>query len=298
MSFYIFTSADGMHFRHTEKPYSITVIDDRAQPRSATFDSPLDDFDCGVSFESNRLAMGFWRAVDLTVFDLQSGAVQATFPFREIGPIAAFDQSGNRLLFKSGSRVILLDVRTGEPIQVKGVQALDRLITLPGKKEILVASNRKGQLLRISLKTGDVRPLELPIDATFFDLKPSPTQPQVILIDKKKGIHCLDQTNWGLVWSVSLKKILTSNDHVGVGQFCGDGTLFGCAVSGRSSSSTLVLNAQTGEEVRRIKSIEYGLPYRGTLVRSQETRNNSLDIRTLDLQSGTKGVVSFDRLME
>src|SRR3954465_3130820 len=136
MSFYIFTSADGMHFRHTLKPYSITVIDDHAQPRSATFDSPLSDFDCGVSFASNRLAMGFWRTVDLTVFDLQSGTVQATFPFREIGPIATFDQSGNRLLLKSGWRAILLDVRTGEFIHVNGVQAFDRFIPLPGKNEI------------------------------------------------------------------------------------------------------------------------------------------------------------------
>jgi len=290
MSFYVFTTSDGIHFRHAKDPCSVTVVDDAMKPVGKTFPANT-DFDCAAAIKAYRLAMGYWQA-DLEVYDLQSGELQTTFPFKRVAPLATFDQTGNRLLFKSGKQVVLLDVTTSEALQVKGVQALDRLVKLKKTNEVLVASQRKSELLRISLETAEVDSITLPIDATFFDVKPSPRASRLILIDRKKGVHCVDTSDWSMVWSVSLKKTL-GRHHMGVGQYCGDGTLFGGAVSGGSHNYMIVLDAETGEHVGRLDTNRYGLPYRDTWIRDKSSRRDSYLVDTLDLATGEESTMSL-----
>lgn len=293
MRFYIHTTPEGNHLRQTECPYSVTLFDNEMQPISATFDSDSDDFDCGFSLASNRFAMGHWHSSDLKILNLESAGHIASFPFRKIAPIAAFDQSGKRLLFKSGSSVLLLNIDTSESVQVKGVRALDRLVWLKKIDEVLVASQKKGELLRISLKTAEVSQVSLPINATFFDVKHSPKADILVLIDRRKGVHCIEPTGWKVIWSVSLKKVL-GKDHMGVGQFCGNGSLFGCSVAATNHNYTLVLDAYSGELVGKLDSTRTGLPYRDTLVRNSSTAYNSYVFRTLNLATGEKGEASLD----
>ena len=73
MGFYIFTTPNGTHYRHTEKPNSVTILDSAMQPLSATFSFVDDDFDCAASLQSSRFAMGYWSSCDLSLFDLESG---------------------------------------------------------------------------------------------------------------------------------------------------------------------------------------------------------------------------------
>ena len=146
MPAYVFTTSEGDHYRHTEKPYSVTLLDDAFQPVSARFVAD-EEFDCGHSLATNRFVMGFWR-------------------------------------------------------------------------------------------------------------KP---------------------------------------DHLGVGQYSGDGSLFGGFVSGRSTNYTIVLDAHTGQQTGRLRTIAADcLPFRGTCVRDQATRNNSLRVETLDLATGARGKTSLD----
>lgn len=257
------------------------------QPLGATFASADDDFDCAASLRSNRFAMG---SSDLSLFDLTSGTLQATFPFKKIGPLVTFDESGTRLLFKTGSQVVLLDVESSEATQVKGVRALDRLVIT--KDEVIVPSQKKDELLRISLQTGDVVPLSLPFNATLFDLKPSPDGPHLIAIDRKKGIHCIDGSDWSIVWSESFKKVL-GKDHMGIGQFSGDGKLFGAAVAAYDHNYTIVIDAHTGKQLNRFDSLCYGLPYCGSMVRDQSTRKDSFVAATLDLATGEESTMTL-----
>jgi hypothetical protein len=127
---------------------------------------------------------------------------------------------------KSRSRVLLLNVRTSEATQIKGTRALDRLVVHRQSNEVIVPSQRKDEILRISLETGNVTSVPLPFNATLFDLKQSPGGTHLIAIDQKKCVHCIDCLDWSIVWSTSLKKVL-GRDHMGVGQYSGDGTLIG-----------------------------------------------------------------------
>lgn len=290
MSFYIFTTPDGTHYRHNDAPHSVAILDSAMQPLSATFTSADDDFDCAASLRLNRFAMGFWSSSDLSLFDLTTGDLQATFPFKKIGPLATFDKSGTRLLFKSGSDVILLDVDSSEATQVEGVRAIDRLVIT--NDEAIVPSQKKDELLRISLQTGDVTRVRLPFNATLFDLKPSPKGCHLIAIDRKKAIHCIDTFDWSIVWSESFKRVL-GEDHMGVGQFSGDGTLFGAAVSARGHNYTLVVDAHTGKQVNHFESTCYGLPYRGTHVRNESTHKDSFVAKTLDLATGEQSTMTL-----
>lgn len=259
-------------------------------PLSATFKSADADFDCAASLRTNRFAMGYWSSSDLSLFDLQSGELQATFPFKRIGPIATFDESGTRLLFKTGSQVVLLNVETSEVTKVKDVLALDRLIL--SNNEVIVPSQKKDELLRISLRTGDVAAVQLPFNATLFDLKRSPCAPHLIAIDRKNCVHSIDISDWSIIWSMSLKKLL-GKDHMGVGQFSGDGALFGAAISANDHNYTVVIDSNTGKLVNQFGSLCYGLPYRGSLVRDESTRTDSFVANTADLATGKKGTVTL-----
>ncbi|HBE71280.1 MAG TPA: hypothetical protein DDW52_24295 [Planctomycetaceae bacterium] len=270
--------------------HSVTILDSAMQPISATFASVDDDFDCTGSLRSNRFAMGFWNSADLSLFDLTSGDLQATFPFREIGPLVTFDESGTRLLFKTGPQVVLLDVESSEATQVKGVRALDRLVI--AKDEVIVPSQKKDELLRVSLQTGDVVTVSLPFKATLFDLKPSPIDPHLIAIDRRKGIHCIDRSDWSIIWSKSFKQVLGKH-HMGVGQFSGDGKLFGAAVSAYDHSYTIVIDSHTGKQLNRLESLCYGLPHCGTMVRDSFTRKDSFVAKTLDLETGEESTMTL-----
>ena len=70
MSFYIFTAADGVHYRHEEDPLSVTILDPSMKPASARFEPLGDDFDCAESFSAGLFVLGYWRTADLQVFDL------------------------------------------------------------------------------------------------------------------------------------------------------------------------------------------------------------------------------------
>lgn len=292
MSFYITTTPEGMHYHHTDEPYSVAVLDSAMRPASAIFSPGCDDFDCAASLQSNFFAIGYWSTYDLTLFDLKSGDLQRTFRFRRVGPIGMFDESGTRLLFKSGSQILLLNVESSDVAQVKGIRALDRLVV--ANNEVIVPSQKKDELLRISLQTGDVAAVSLPFNATLFDLKQNPHSHHLIAIDRKKGIHCIDTSDWTITWSASFKKIL-GQDHMGVGQFSGDGNLFGAAVSARGRNYTLVVEANSGRQVNQIESICYGLPFSETLVRDRSTRKNSFLACTLDLATGEKGTTTLSK---
>ena len=290
MSFYIFTTPEGTHYRHNDDPHSVAILDSAMQPFSATFASADDDFDCAASLRSNRFVMGFWSSSALSLFDLTSGDLQATFPFKRIGPLATFDESGTRLLLKTGSQIVLLNVESSDATQVKGVRVLDRLIV--ANNEVVVPSQKKDELLRISLTTGAVAAVSLPFKATLFDLKQSPDVPHVIAIDRKKAIHCIDCSDWSIVWSASFKKVL-GQDHMGVGQFSGDGKLFGAAVAANDHNYTIVIDAHTGKQLNRFDPLCYGLPYRGSMVRDQATRKDSFVARTLDLATGEESTMTL-----
>jgi hypothetical protein len=135
------------------------------------------------------------------------------------------------------------------------------------------------------METGVVTVLQTQIDSTFYDLKQRPNKDQLIAIDTKKRVHCIDMHRKEVVWTTSIPKSIDVN-HVGVGQFCGDGTLFGAAAATKHGNSTIVINSESGAIERQLPSLCYGLPLRSTLVRDQATLPNSLMARCLDLSNG------------
>ncbi len=290
MTFYFYTTSDGLNYRHDSS--SVTVFDSALNQLSPPFDT-MDDCDCAVSLSANLFAVGYWSRIDLSLFDLRTGSPKATFPFHRIGPLATFDRAGEHLLFKSGNKTILLNSSTGEATDVKGIRALDRLIVRLGRNEAIVPSQKKDQLLRISLESGEVTSIPLEFNATLFDVKLSPCTSRLIAIDRKKSLHCIDADNWSVVWSTSLKKHLGTN-HMGVGQFSGDGSLFGAAVSATNGNYTLVVDVESGEFVNNIPAVCYGLPHIGSTVRNQSTRKGSFAAKTLDLLSGAEGTFTLN----
>ncbi len=290
MSFYVYTAPDGLNYRHDTT--SVTVFDTSLIQLSPAFDT-ADDCDCAVSQSANAFAIGYWSGVNLSLFDLRTGDPKKTFPFQRIGPLATFDRSGTHLLFQSGKKTVLLNSSTADAVDVKGVRALDRLIVRLAQNEAIIPSQKKDELLRISLESGLVTSMQLEFNATLFDLKLSPCGSCLMAIDRKKSIHCIDAENWSVVWTRSLKKELGAG-HMGVGQFSGDGSLFGAAVSASGGNYTLVVDAESGDLVNNIPTICYGLPHIGSTVRNQSTRNGSFTAKTLDLSSGVEGAFTLD----
>ena len=290
MSFYVFTASDGTHYRHDDQPVAVSVFDAKMKSQSAVLRVENDSFDGAAHLGSNLFAIGYWSGHDLSLHDLKSGERRETFPFRKIGPIACFSDSGSHLLFKSGSSVVLLDLINSEPIPIHGVASLDRLIVIGNR--VVVPSQRKDELLIVSLHDGQTVSRAIPFNATVFDLKRNPIANSIVAIDKKKVVHCIDLESWSLVWSTSLKKNV-GKGHVGVGQFSGDGSLFGAAVSANSGNYTIVLDSTTGNVVNSIEGICYGLPHVGTMVRDSSTQKGTMDAETLDLASGCTGTVTL-----
>ena len=284
MSFYVFTTNDGVHYRHCDAPLSVAIVDNAMKPVSATFHPLGDDFDCAESAEDGLFALAYWQTADLQIFNLRSGASRHSFAFRKVEALR-FDETGRKLLLKSGSQVVLLDLATGARLQIKGLLALNRAVAIKGTNDVISPSQKKGELLRVSQDTGSGTAISLPIDATFFDLKQNPASGELVLIDRKKGIHCVDPSTWRVIWSASLKKEL-GKDHTGVGQFSGNGDLFGAAVAADGHNYTLVLDTKTGQIVRRIDGVCCGLPWRGTMVRESSTHQDSYLAAGLDLASG------------
>jgi len=292
MSFYVFTDSDGQHYRHVDKPPSVTALDSKLQPIGPTIEVDSDDYGCAASLAANRFAVGDWSS-PLRLFNLETGVELRTYPIKP-SVWFVFDATGRRLVIDSGSRVLLLDLKSGEVKHLKGVLAVDRSIKLPKRNTLLAVSQKRGELLRISLATGEMETISIPIAATMFDLRLNPAAPQAILIDKKKGIHCLDLKRWKLIWSVSLKKLL-GRDHVGVGQFCGDGTLFGASAAGYDRNYVVVLDSQSGQVVNQFEGVADGIPYDRRLVRDSSTQKNSLLADAVDLSTGKKCKVSIDQ---
>lgn len=286
MSFYVFTTADCVHYRHCDAPLSVAILDDTMRPVGKTFEPLADDFDSAETFVAGLFVIGYWSTADLKLFDLNSGEERASFPFRNI-ETPTFDETGSKLLFRSASRVFLLDIKTAEATQVKGVRAIDRRVTIKGKNHVIVASQKKGELVRVSLQTGTVSVIPLPIDATFFDLKQNPVTRDIVLIDRKKGVHCIDTSTWDIRWSVSLTKELGKH-HMGVGQFSGDGRLFGAAVAAYDHNYMVVLDAETGKISRRIDRVCNGLPWQGGIIRDNWTKSNTFVADALDLSTGAQ----------
>ncbi len=280
---------NGINLYHNEA-YSISVYDQKMKQIGKTISAKSDDYDCALLLKANRLALGYWSSADLAIYDLGSGELLNEFPYRQISPLGTFDETGKKLLFKSGSKVLLLDIETSEAIQILGVGALDCMLV--NCNHVVVPSRKKGELINISMETGGAEFLYLPIDATFFDLKQSPSSDQFVAIDKKKGLHCIDRINWSIVWSISLKKEI-GKDHMGVGQFSGDGTLFGAAISAYDHNYTIVVDAIKGEQIGRIEPVCYDLPYKGTMVCNSSAAHNCDFIRTLDLATGKEGAVNL-----
>lgn len=291
MGFYVFTTTAGVHFQHDDDPISIVILDDDMKPIGEAIKPAGVDYECAESVTMSLFAIGYWMTADLTVFDLTTGEKLASFPFRKLETVS-FDETGRNLFFKSNSNVFLLDVKAAFAKQIKGVLAFDRQIPIKGRNEVLVGSQRKGELLRISLKTGSVVSIPLAIDATFFDLKQNPCNSEVILIDRKKGVHCVDVDAWRIMWSISLKKEI-GKDHAGVGQFSGNGKFFGVAVAAYDRNYTVVLDAGNRETVRRIDRHAYGLPWRDNIVRDNATKRNSYEADGLDMSTGMAVVVSL-----
>lgn len=290
MSFYVYTTSDGLNYRHEST--SVTVFDASLNQLSPPFDT-TDDCDCAVSLSANVFAIGYWSRVDLSLFDLRTGDPKKTFPFRRIGPLATFDREGEHLLFKSGSKTILLNLSTSDAVEVKGVSALDRLVVRVAQNKAIIPSQKKDELMCVSLESGQVTAIPLRLNATLFDLKRSPCGSRLIAIDKKKSIHCIDAENWSVIWTTSLKKQLAAG-HMGVGQFSGDGKLFGAAASESNGNYTLVVDAESGEVVNKFPTLCYGLPHIDTTVRDQSTRKGSLVAKTFDLSSGAVGTFTLD----
>ncbi len=290
MSFYVYTTTDGFNYRHEST--SVTVFDASLNQLSPPFDT-TDDCDCSVSLSTNVLAIGYWSRVDLALFDLRTGDLKKTFPFHRIGPLATFDREGDHLLFKSGNKTILLNLSTADTVDVKGINALDRLVVRLPQNEAIIPSQKKDELLCISLESGHVTSIPLRFNATLFDLKRSPCGSRLIAIGKNKSIHCIDTEDWSVIWTTSLKKQLPVG-HMGVGQFSGDGSLFGTAVTGSNGNFTLVVDAASGEVVNNFPTLCYGLPHVDTTVRDQSTRKGSFAAKTLDLSSGAAGTFTLD----
>ena len=294
MTFYFYTTPDGLNYRHDSS--SLTVFDAALNQLSPPFDT-TDDCDCMVSLAANLFAVGHWSRIDLSLFDLRTGTPNATFPFHRIGPLATFDRAGELLLFKSGSKTVLLRLSTGEAIDVKGVRALDRLVVRFARNEAIVPSQKKDELLRIALESGEVTSIPLQFKATLFDLQHCPRTSRLIAIDRRKSLHCIDAENWSIIWSTSLKRRL-GTDHMGVGQFSGDGALFGAAVSAADGNYTLVVDVESGDLVNNIPAVCYGLPHIGSTVRNQSTQKDSFAVKTLDLSSGAEGSFAFEMVDE
>ncbi|MCA9032584.1 MAG: hypothetical protein KDA66_17335, partial [Planctomycetaceae bacterium] len=151
----------------------------------------------------------------------------------------------------------------------------------------------KDEILRVSLDSGEVKAIHFELNATMLDLKLSPCRSRLIAIDRKKTLHCIETNRWSIIWTKSLKSELKEG-HMGVGQFSGDGTLFGAAVSTNSGNYTLVVDSESGELVNRISKICYGLPHVGTSVRDKATREGTLVARTLDLSTGAEGAFTLN----
>jgi hypothetical protein len=288
MTFYVFTSANGVHFQHEDDPLSVRVLDDGMKPLGAIFNPATDEFDCAASREGGVFALCYWNH-DLQVFDLHRGEQRAAFPLRKV-TTPHFDETGRRLLLKSGSQVLLLDLKSGKTVHLKGLLAIERPIAIQGRNEVVIPSRKVGELLRLSLAKGTISTVPLPINATLFDMQSSPTNATLVLIDQKGSVHCVDLESWKIIWSVSLRKLL-GKDHMGVGQFSGNGKWFGATVSGRNQNYTLVLDTRTGEIARRLETTCEGLPGRGNRVREASTELDSFVAQALDLSNGNESQV-------
>ena len=286
MSFYVYSTPEGLHLRHDTDPLSVQVLDDRMAPIGATFRPTADDYDVAAAVAADRFVVGYWRGTDLGLFALRSGEHIRDFPFRKVGPLAAFDPAGRRLLLKSGSRVVSLDVETGQATAVVGVRALDRLVVCG--EHAWLPSHRKDTLLRLHLASAELEPCTVPFGATLFDLRLNPRAPQLIAIDRKKRVHGIALPQLELQWSRPLTKVV-GKAHVGVGQFSGDGRLFGAAAAGETNV-TVVLHTATGEVVGEHPGAHYGLPHRGSAVRDASSRKGSYAVETFHLVTGVEGV--------
>jgi hypothetical protein len=291
MSFYVFTAADGMHFRLAKKPPSVTVWDDEMQPISATFATKSGESDCAASVKSNRFAMGS-KDKGLSVFELESGELLTTIPLKKVRRIVTFDEAGSRLLIQADSGVVLLEFVSGESVAVQDVARFDGSPAVTVNNSVVVPSRKKDELLSVSLETGETTVISLPLGATLFDIQMNPCGPHMIAIDRKKTIHCIDVSAWAILWAASFKKML-GKDHMGAGYYSGAGTLFGAAVAARDHNYTNVIDAGTGELVRQIGSIGEGIPFRGTFIREETTNPGMYDVDTFDFADGSETTVTL-----
>ncbi|MEZ4220483.1 MAG: hypothetical protein R3B13_06085 [Polyangiaceae bacterium] len=292
MTYSISTKADGTFFRHELEPLGVTLLDRHLEPASATVTPAGDDYDCAVSLPTRRLAIGYWASADLTIHDLDTGRALRSYPVRRVAPLAAFSSSGRQLLLQTGPRVVLLDLDSGEPHPLVDVHALDRLVRTPEPDEVILASARKDEFLRLSLATGDLTRIPVSLGAAVVDVKVRPHTAQLVAITRKKAVVCLDASSFAIRWTTDLRKVI-GKDHLGVGQFCGDGSLFGCAVAARDHNYTVVLSAENGCILDRFDDVEYGHPHDGTTVRSSESIGGSPSFSYLDLATGTVGAVEL-----
>ena len=78
-------------------------------------------------------------------------------------------------------------------------------------------------------------------------------------------------------------------EHFGVGQFCGDGSLYVALSSGDFS---LVFEAESGDLVREIGYAYCGWPLHGPFTCKATTARGSWELRATNLESGEE--TSFD----
>jgi hypothetical protein len=284
MNFSVFSTTRNTHYQHFDSPESVQLLDDSGNKLGITMPVKGSDYDCAESPSQKLIAIGYWETADLEIFNLDTGHSVHKVSRRRIS-CPLFDLSGTNLLFQTGSTTVILSLRSGQANQIKGIRSIKAPVLNKKSNSLILPSQKRGELLSLNMETGVVTMLQTQINSTFYDLKQRPNKDQLIAIDTKKRVHCIDMHTNKVVWTTSIQKSIDVR-HVGVGQFCGDGTLFGAAATTTHGNLTIVINSETGAIERQLPTLCYGLPLRSTIVRDQSTLPNSLMARCLDLSNG------------
>lgn len=237
---------------------------------------PLDSgraFD--LSYDGKWLATGYWNRRGVDVWSLERGEVVASFGPSQVSRVF-FDQTGSRLLVQSECETSINSIKDSrDKVQVLQSQDLEDGCFIKGHNQILLPSRRRSKVLKVDFKTTKVSEITVPLNKTACWIRHSPATNTLFIIDTADTIWCFDSSLKKQLWRTTIKD-LPKRSGIYVGTYSGNGALIGLTLTSMDGFDTIVLNAETGQEVGRVcNTPSSGYPWKGNsvILESQQVLN-------------------------
>jgi hypothetical protein len=207
---------------------------------------------CDVSGDGEFLVAGYWYTKGVDFWSLGTGEHLCRFGPGKVSRVA-MDHSGRYVALRSDQRNALLDRVQLSERRLPYVNELDGACRRHRDETLLLPTSRRGVVYRLKSQTGRLDNLHLPGHAVIWNMRWSPAEDQLLLLESNGRVSCRADLEAEPQW----ERVFEEREMTSLGGYSENGRFIGLSVP--EISKSIVLEASTGREHARL-DILVGVP--------------------------------------